>query len=210
MRCARARRLLLDRELGHVDPTLGAVLERHLETCPGCARESRLDMLVVADLALLRGEPTFELDVSDRVMTRVRELETVGRAEVPVWQLGWSTAAAVLTAVALVGGLWVMLPDLLHGARQLLAVAGSFRNAAMALTAPLIGLLEVPLRLLWSLAGALRAGSPLLNGLQPVGVGLGVLAFLVMTTTIGYVVGRDLLPVLRPSTRGGVGSGHAD
>ena len=85
-----------------------------------------------------------------------------------------------------------------------------FRASSWHRRVPLVGLLEVPLRVLSSLAGALRAGSPLLDGLQPVGVGLGVLAFLAMTTTIGYVVGRDFLPVLRPSTRGGIGSGQAD
>ena len=62
MHCRTARELLIGRELGLLPDESATALERHLESCAACAAEARVEALMTADLAALRGESTSPVD----------------------------------------------------------------------------------------------------------------------------------------------------
>lgn len=76
-------------------------VERHLETCPDCAREARLLGQPAAELALLAGTSPVESALVDRIVSAVPEpIRTQARWTRPLAAL----AAAAVLAVAILGG----------------------------------------------------------------------------------------------------------
>lgn len=95
MNCRQARRIVLG-SLG--EPA--AYLE-HLASCPECARERREQERLLGDLALLRTEAPFEIDVRERVMAALaKSAATRARSLGPA--LGWLLLGSVASAAGIV------------------------------------------------------------------------------------------------------------
>ncbi len=195
MRCRHTgttRKSLLDRELGIAQPGSIAMLESHLESCPGCAALARGERTLSHDLSRLRLELPFEIDITARVLDAVEARPTVRRDAVSPASLGWASAVAAAAGLVLALALWQMLPDLaplVSAGTDLLAPVG---GAILKLAGVALDLLLVPLKMLWSLAGKLLGLTDRLASWQPlltlaVGLGYGLMAVI-----IALFVGRDI------------------
>ncbi len=185
------RKSLLDRELGIASPESVAALESHLESCPVCTELARGERTLSHDLAGLRLEPSFEIDVTARVLHEVQILPAAARDGVSPASLGWASAVAAAAGLALAVALWQMLPELTPlisaGTDFLAPVGGAFVKLAGAA----LDVLLVPLKMLWGLAGKLLELTGRLASWEPLltlalGLGYGLMAVI-----IALFVGRD-------------------
>lgn len=192
MRCRDAGPALVERGLGLLEPRAEAALRAHLERCPRCAAEARVEGLLGEALLSLRGDCPHELDVSARVGGRLHLLRPQDFEEVPARQLGWAAAFAVACLGGLIAGFWFLLPDLpplLDGAA---GVASSLGGALEGLARAALALLALPVKLLGVLVRMLTACGTLLARLEPVAVAVVGLGYAAMAATITLVLGRDL------------------
>jgi hypothetical protein len=146
---------------------------------------------LIEDLARLRREPPFQVDVTARVLAEVRRMGPPPlEATVSRRALAWSAAAALVLAAALtllaLPGLPGLFGDLGRTAGQAADLGGSlFRWAAVALAAAA----QVVARTVDFLA-AFRG---IAGVLAPLVVGGTAAALAGMAGITSYVVGRDLL-----------------
>jgi hypothetical protein len=199
MRCRDARRALLEQNLGMARRETRSGLSGHLERCPTCAIQERGEQRMLRDLASLRGEIPWEIDVRLTVMERIQMLGRIDRDEISVAQLGWSAAIAVLWVSVLFAGLGWLLPE---GAPLIGELAGLLRalvDAGAAAGAALLALLALPFKLAGILAKPLGAIGTLLKQLEPLGLAAVAVSYAAMAATISLVIGLDLrraLPAL--------------
>ena len=147
------------------------------------------------DLALLRTEYPRDLDVTARVLARIRALEQPDRLDMPASQLGWAGAVAVLGGMMLVGVLQDTMPDLLRIGRELTIAASSLRGAVAPLASAVAGIASATLTLIGSATASVLDLSARVAELRPVAMAASASAVMAMVGTIGYVVGRDLIRI---------------
>jgi hypothetical protein len=194
MICKHARLAIIERELEPLSASRETALTRHLGRCPGCASVARAEARLAVDLATLREEYPFELDVRARVEQSIRARGTPHHDEVTVRQLGWAAAAAAFVALLLLGFSREMAPEVLRMAQDALAAAAGLSDATSQLTSAGATLLAIPIKLLGTLAGyATRFGGTLAR-VQPFAIAVAGVLTATMTVVIAWVVGRDLLP----------------
>jgi hypothetical protein len=200
MRCSEARDALLDRELDReLDRKLApgptpadTALRAHLAACSECASRASAERLLSEALRELRFDPPPTVDVTERVMQGLPELGRGHPDEVSVRQLGWAAAAAVLCGLALLAGLWRMLPDLSGPAREIWASAASLRHALGSIGSVTATLVSSGLKTTGRLLEGLAPVAGALQGLEPVVIAALATCAAVMAGTIVVVVGRDL------------------
>jgi hypothetical protein len=146
---------------------------------------------LTTDLAALGAEPHFAVDVTQRVMSSLADARP-GRADVPAGQLGWAAAAAVAGGLAILAGLWPLLPDLYRIAGEGWAMASGLRLVVTQMVLLGGSVLSAAITALARVADGLAPLVSLLQGLQPIALGALTACVLIMTSTIVLVVGRDL------------------
>jgi hypothetical protein len=191
---------VVERGLGLLAPADELALRRHLESCPDCAAEERIERLLRDELSSLRQEIPHPVDVRTRVMPRIHTLVGVAREEVPARHLGWAGALAATCSVALLAGLWLLLPELPALLRVTGGLISSLGSAALVLSASLLTLIALPFKLIGIAIDTLGSLGPVASRLEPVGLVAVGLSYAAMAATITLVVGRDLkrpLPAFR-------------
>jgi hypothetical protein len=147
----------------------------------------RDDRRMLADLARLRREPPFSVDVSARVVAEVRRLGPPPRPPVATPRVAvWSTAAGLAAAAALAA---LLIPGAPVWLGQLAELAGW---AAGGLGAALTGLPAAAARAIAWAAGFLASFRGLVQALSPAVSGALAAALVGMAGITAYVVGRDL------------------
>ena len=199
MRCRKAERAVIDRELGLLDERRTQMLELHLESCSECGAVHR-ERRWVAALVDLRSDYPFVIDVSPRVMRRLEESAEPRHEEVSGRQLGWGAVVAVACGLGLAVTLWGLMPEIAHQARQIGSIARGLWEFGSQLVGPALALLSVPIKLIAGLVKSLDGLGSLTDRLQPAGTFVGTLSLFAMTSTIAFFVGRDLR---RPPIREG-------
>jgi anti-sigma factor RsiW len=193
MHCRKARLALVDRDLGTLGRDAAVRLEQHLQRCPACATEARIDAQWIAELARLRQAYPLPLDVAGRVVARVRDAERVERVEVHQRQLAWATVAAVACGLLFVFGAWSTLPEPGRLVEDGSILLGSAKWFFELVTTPLATLFGVVVTLVGSLLKTLAAVGSAMKQLLPAAWVATGLACLAMAATISAIVGRDLL-----------------
>lgn len=193
MRCRAARRALLERSLGTgPGPAVAAALGKHLGACPACALEARLGERLTAELARLRTEVAFDLDVVERVLTRIPRMAPVAHDQVPFGRVGLLVAGTAACAAALLWTGTVHAPVLFFGMRRLATTAAAISTALLELLRPARTVLGAGLHLalhVWNLVLPLLQN---VSGLAPSFEALTLACVAVMTLTTALVVRRDL------------------
>jgi len=186
--CARARRLILDRELGRLEPERAIELERHLADCPACPQRIADEAWLTARLGAIGPGECPVVDVRARVL---REIATRRPApdQPPV---GWAVGIAALVGAALLGWTVAAWPGLISGLGHAWTALGAVLAAcstAIAALAPIgAWILEVAQAMaqaLGSLAPLARAAGPAILTLLVVGAGAAA-------ATIALAVARDI------------------
>ncbi len=193
MRCRQARAALLEKEFGSLPGDLEAGLDQHLASCAECAGEAAFERRMVADLALLRGQIPYEIDVRPRVMVEIAERL---RPVVPAFtsrELGWATFAAVAAGLTLVAVAIGGLPEWTPALRDIFTVVAGLKAPLQQFASVGFGLLLIPLKLLGPAIASLAEWEPVLRKVQPVAAAGALLATVGMLATIAFFVGRDLL-----------------
>ncbi len=191
MRCARARRRILDHELRRV-PADGE-LRAHLERCPQCARESRAGSRVAADLGRLRTEAPFHVDVAARVLTEIGwSSRPPSRSEVPRLTLAWIAAWAVATAACLVGILAPRLPAILGDVTRTGAFALSLAKVVVYASRPAFDFLQAAAVVAYRGWAALDSGVSLLVRSVPSLETSSVATILALAAVTAGAVARDV------------------
>lgn len=196
MICRQSRMMLIDRELGSLDPEAYAALHRHLQGCAACRVEAQEGERLRDDLTLLRGEAPFEIDVRSRVLARVAELGPPAADELSLRQQALYAAAALLGGIVILGSLWDLLPGFVEPARGAIAFLSGVGGVVASLAAPIGDLLAIPFKLLWSLLGSIGSMASLVERVAPLGAAAAAAVALLtgtMSVTVVYFVGRDLL-----------------
>lgn len=194
--CAAARRLLHEREARVLGPVGRERLERHLDDCAPCRHESMIDRALTAQLASLRVDYPYPIDVRGRV---VRSLGLAARrpyAAEPVaaGQLGLAAATGVAAAIAVAVATGVGLEAIVAGARQLWMIADVTADALVPLARAALEVVGIPLR------GLLRAIAATPATLQEIGarwlptaIALTAAAYVGMGITIARVIARGFV-----------------
>ena len=206
MRCREARRAVMERGPGSSRTLIDPALRGHLERCPSCAAEERLERLLRKDLGALRDEPFPAIDVREEVMARVRRAGRPVRDEVPPRQLGWAALVVAAWVLVLLGGLGLLLPDLPELFEETRGLGRALGAAVAGLVPVLLTLLALPLKLAGVALRTLGALGSLVGRLQPLGMTAVAISYVVMAATIALVVGRDLrraLPALAEGRKDG-------
>ena len=189
MRCRRARRFLVERDLGLLSGRARAALDAHLTGCVDCVAHATADAALTADLLSLRVDTPFEIDVRDRVVADLPATLPTGLGELRTQPFGWAVAGAIASAVALVWGLWELTSTL----PALAQYAGSLFQGAKPLVASSLATLATFATAVGQLlANLLGAAAPVFRSLQPVATTAILASFVMMSCTIALVVARDL------------------
>ncbi len=190
MRCRRARRVIIEREL---DVPLRDVVSRqlglHLARCASCSERASTERLLIAELAALRPWAPRSIDATGDVMRRIESLGPIERFDAPSRGLGWATAAAfsvgLFLALTLIAAL-PRLPVLVRGGAA--SIGQAWTQAAPAL----LSLLCLPFRLLGPMLELASGLGSLLARLEPLAYAVALFGCMAMLATIATVVTRDL------------------
>jgi len=191
MRCREARTAVAERGWGPLSAGRGAALDAHLHGCGDCAATERDELRLLGDLAGLRTEVPFDVEVTRRVLRQITGLGPVVREEVPARQLGWAAAIAVATTVGLSFVFFGSLPSYATLGAQIQGLAGNAARVVLGGAEVLWTLAAVPIKLLGVVFEALGALAPVLEWIQPAAGAVALLCYLAMTTTILTVLWRD-------------------
>jgi predicted anti-sigma-YlaC factor YlaD len=185
MRCAKAKLLWIERDLGQGAPVSSSALEAHIARCAACSVWVVRAGEVGRDLRALRTEPPYTVDVTARVLREVAAWPRPRSEEPRAVILAWSSLGALTTAAGLLLGLASRLPAgarAAHGAWLALAGFGS------ALAGLAESILAPALHLLVRGAAALPSSAPGSAAVIQLAIAVAALA---MTSTVVIVVGRD-------------------
>jgi hypothetical protein len=192
MICRRAIRALDERSLGRLAPAKAAKLETHLRQCPACSTAARVDRLIADELASLRGQIPYSIDVRRRVMLEIDRLGPAAREEVPASQLGWATAVAGLGGIVLLVLLWGSWPEWRVGMENVFALVRGLADVSATLFSVLLSLLSLPFKMIAGLRDLWHQVPVVASRLKPFAIVGIALCYLIMASTIVGVVGRDL------------------
>jgi predicted anti-sigma-YlaC factor YlaD len=192
MICRRARRALDERSLGRLAPATAAALEDHLRQCPACSSAERADRFIIDELASLRGQVPYSVDVRRRVMIEIDRLGPTAREEVPASQLGWATAVVGLGAIVLLVSLWGSWPEWRVGMENVFALMRGLADVSATLAALLLSLLSLPFKMIAGLRDLWIEVPSVASRVKPFAIVGVALCYLIMASTIVGVVGRDL------------------
>jgi len=193
MRCRIARKTLLDVELSLARPETGRALEAHLAGCADCAALASRERDLTADLAALRGELPFPVDVTARVAARLSTLPPHAHADIGLRQFGWAVTAAVIFAVTLLAGLGRAAPDLPGLFTEGRTFLAGLWLATSGLATPAAALATTLARAFGDLAASLAPAARTLKSLQPVALVTVAACTAMMLSSIVLVVGRDFM-----------------
>jgi predicted anti-sigma-YlaC factor YlaD len=192
MNCRNARAAINERGLGRLSSGTVAELDAHLGQCPACSGVEQADRWIVDELASLRGQIPYRVDVRRRVMVEIDRLEPTDRQEVSAWQLGWATAVVGVGVIVLLALLWGSWPEWRTGMENLSALLRGLADVSVTLAALLVSILSIPFKLIVGLR-SLWTGIPSVAAqLKPLAIVGVALCYLIMAGTIVGVVGRDL------------------
>jgi len=192
MNCRNARASINERDLGRLSSGKAVELETHLGQCPACSAVEQDDRWIVDQLASLRGQIPYRVDVRRRVMIEIERLEPTDRHEVSAWQLGWATAVVGLGAVLLLALLWGSWPEWRTGMENLVALLRGLADVSVTLAALLASILSIPFKMIVGLRSLWTAIPSVAAQLKPLAIVGVALCYLIMAGTIVGVVGRDL------------------
>jgi len=192
MNCRQATKSFLDVELGLAGEETRVAFESHVAGCVACTARVAAERRLTTQLEQLRLETPVEVDLTARVVARVARTAPALREEPSVWQLAWSAGGLVAFLVALLFGLWRLVPavSVLAGESRTL-VTGLWRTLS-GLAAPLTALVSTLARMLGGMLRSLAALAQHLQSLEPLIITTVVLCTLTMATCIILVVGRDI------------------
>ena len=192
MNCRKAARALDERSLGQLSPGKAAELDTHLRRCPACCSAERADRWIAQELATLRGQIPYSVDVRRRVMIEIDRTGPPVRNEVSAWQLGWATAVVGLGAIALLALLWGSWPEWRTGVENVFALVQGLAEVSATLAGLLVSLLSIPFKMIAGLRDLWIEVPFVATRLKPFAI-VGVAAcYLIMAVTIVGVVGRDV------------------
>jgi anti-sigma factor RsiW len=191
MRCREARTAIAERGWGALPPARRAALDAHLPHCAACAAVERDELRLLDDLAGLRTELPFDVEVTRSVLNQVTRLGPVVREEVPASQLGWAAAIAVAATAGLSVAFFGSMPSYATISAQIQGLAGAAARVVLGGAEVLWTLLAVSVKLLGVALQALGALAPVLEWIQPAAATTVLLCCLAMTTTIFTVLWRD-------------------
>lgn len=188
MRCRRARKLLIERDLGPLRAAMATALDDHLADCTDCSLRADVEATLTVELTLLRVDAPSSIDVAGRVVAQIEAVRPGDVAEVPTRPFGWATAAALACGLALSWALWELAPGLPEIARQI--------GSVLAATKPLLGatadsVVTVASAVGRLLANLLGAAAHVLRSVKPIGIAALLSAVGMMASTIALVVARD-------------------
>jgi hypothetical protein len=183
---------LLDAELGLARPAARVALAAHLAACASCARAAARDRRITTGLSSLRVEAPIPIDVTARVARQVAGMALPAREETRPGPMVASTAAVVLVGVALLAGLWRLVPELWGLAGEARTFLAGVWLAASSLVEPAAGVVATLARALGGLLASLGPVAETLAALQPVVIVTIAACSLMMVSSIVLVVGRDL------------------
>ena len=189
MRCRRARKFLVERDLGLLSGPARAALDAHLADCVDCVARARSDAALTADLLSLRVDAPFGIDVRNRVVAGLPATRPAGFGELRTQPFGWAVAGAIASAVALVWGLLEMTPTFPALAQYVGSLFQSAKPLVASSLAMLATLATAAGRLLANLLGAT---APVFRSLEPIATTAILASFVMMSCTIALVVARDL------------------
>lgn len=192
MRCREAKRLRLAAATGPLAVPRRDALRAHLACCPACAEESRMDGWIERDLAALREELPFDVDVSDRVLRAVATLGPPRDDRPSPWQLGWAAAAAVAAGLVAAAGLGSLVAGRGEALSQAAGLVRALWGTTVALVRPVAALARTVLGALWSVLEWMVQTAGGAGSSQAAAWSLLVGWTLVLTTALLFV-GRDLL-----------------
>ena len=200
MNCRSARGTINERDLGRLSPDRALALATHLRRCPACSSSEQADRWIVDELASLRGQIPFTVDVRRRVMIEIDRLGPTTRHEVSTWQLASATAIVGLGVITLLALLWGSWPEWRTGMENGVALLRGLADVSTTLAALLISLLSIPFRLFVGLRDLWATIPSVASGLKPFAIVGVALCYLIMASTVVGVVGRDLRhPVSTPN-----------
>jgi len=192
MNCRKAGAAIIERGPGRLSPDKTLELETHLRQCPACSSAEQADRWIVDDLASLRGQIPYAVDVQRRVMIEIDRLGPMARHEVSTWQLAWATAIVGLVGVALMALLWGSWPEWRTGMENTFALVRGLTDVSVTLVALLISMLSIPFKLIVGLQDLWTEIPSVATRLKPFAIVGVALCYLIMASTIVGVVGRDL------------------
>lgn len=192
MRCREAGPALVELGLGLLERRAERALRAHLERCPRCAAEVRVEGLLSDALRSLREEYPYEVDVRADVIRRIFAGSPPDREEMPAGQLAWAAACAAVCLVGLVYGFRLLLPQLPPLLEAAVSLAATLGAALEGLARALLALFLLPLKLFGVLFRILGALGSLLARLEPVAVAAVALGYAGIAATSALVLGRDL------------------
>lgn len=201
MRCRKVRKAIVLKKHGWLSPAVESAMIIHMVRCPACAAEKRSEDELIRALGLLHVEAPFEIDVAERVVSRILAIESVRRQEVTPRELGWGALAASGMALALLvtaANVLSEVPDLLARAKAAASGMGGLLGDA---ARPFFTAAGVAWTFTRVLGGAFASTVTLLEKAEPLARAAALLAVLVMTSVTGMIVGRDLLPRASESRR---------
>lgn len=191
MRCREARTAIAERGWGPLRAGRRETLDAHLHGCDACAAVECDELRLLGDLAGLRTEVPFDVDVTRRVLQQVARLEPVVREEVPPSQLGWAAAIAVAATIVVLVTFFGAVPELATLGAQIQGLAGAAAHVVLGAAEVAWTLLGVPFKLLGVALEALGALAPVLEWIRPAAVTTALLCYLAMMMTIFSVLWRD-------------------
>jgi len=200
MNCRSAGVAINEREVGRLSSDRALELATHLGRCPACASAEQADRWIVDELASLRGQIPYSLDVRRRVMIEIDRLGPTSRHEVSAWQLGWATATVGLGMITLLALLWGSWPEWRTGMENGLVLLRGLADVSTTLAALVISLLSIPFKLFVGLRDLWTTIPSVAAGLKPFAIVGVALCYLIMAGTVVGIVGRDLRhPVSTPT-----------
>ncbi len=200
MICRRVIRALDERSLGRLAPAKAAELEAHLRQCPACASAERANRFIADELASLRGQIPYSVDVRRRVAIEIDRLGPAAREEVPASQLGWATVVVALGGVLLLVLLWGSWPEWRVGMENVFALVRGLADVSATLATMLLSLLSLPFKMIAGLRDLWIQLPSVASRMKPFAIVGVALCYLIMASTIVGVVGRDLRhPAMTPA-----------
>lgn len=192
MHCREARRMRLA-EAAHTLPSsrLG-LLRAHLACCPECAEENRMDGWIERDLAALRGELPFDLDVSPRILEAVALLGPPPGERPSARLLGWAVAASIAAGLVSLTALGSLIAGRGQAIDQAAGLFQALGSAAATLLRPVWGLTRTVLAAVLSLGEAVTGPGGPAQVIHTASWSLVAAWFLAVATSVWFV-GRDLL-----------------
>jgi len=192
MNCRQVTNSFLDIELGLAGKDTRLAFESHLAGCVVCTARVTAERQLTRQLEQLRVATPVELDLTARVLARVARTEPAQREEPTVWQLAWSAGGLIAFSVALLFGLWRLVPAVSILTTESRTLFTGLQRTISGLAAPLTALVSTLARMLGGMLRSLAGLAEHLQSLEPLFITTVAFCTVTMATSIILVVGRDI------------------